>query len=248
MFKKEINCEICNIDKVSYKIELTLKHNFIDNFVNLPNELRKHKVNPLYVCGDCFFFIKKLEAKNPDKIKCKKLKLDKIPEKFIFSNFIYEIKFYGIRAMIKAWLERLSHKVSWIEANGLDEWLLSEIAKIDLNFKQLYKEYVVNEYLSIDDTELDRIKSELKNYLVDRYTNIEKLNFLWKQLKYIFSKYGDFYKYDIPISINGKEWNNLVENLKIFFNTVDKKDNPICVIQTKDILIKFYKNIFAFWW
>ena len=239
MVEKE-KCEVCQVDPVSSEV-LVLREHVPTSIPKAFPELNVGDPDPwidLKICSVCgLFFFSEL----PKRVKF----VRSVSPKRVL-RVSREVGDLGVCSALFAEKERILHGVSWLEANGLEQWLFPEVIRRtrDIVLWRRWFRYSLFDYLIVDLSDVEEAYRSLISYLKRSVfrSRDERLRPLFKKLRYIFQKYSDAYTFGNPPSISEEDWERLVSQIRKMFES-DPFDP-----EWRPVLDWFCDHLSAFWW
>ena len=216
-------CDICGVKAARFFTKIEDKN-------KQPSDLSP-KVVHAFLCPNCFNNLNSF-----DNISITvEIRKDSRPREIEFF-----LSTYGKKETIIIYLERLIYGVSWFEANGLDEWLLPDIALEDQKFWAIYSKFRVHEFIYKDQNTIDKLEKDVIDHLINEFQYSCVFNKKYKKkIRNIFMRYGEIYKNFPPFGYEVDEW------VKIIDEIVESFSFPM---NYKVLKTLFWPNIFSFWW
>jgi len=235
-------CSICGIDPAVWRCSiklpkpLKLSGKFWKDL--LDGEEITHIIENM--CDLCLSFAREAGAQIEEvsRIEPKQIPLSLSVSKDVYQDTIKELMTYG---------------VTWCDAVNLDYWFIRTFFNQIVwprypEIRKIYFDYKFGEtYTRKDYKELSQILEKFLDSLAEKVSENGRivLEEMWDKLSYIFSKYGEDYKFSHPSDMSEEEWTQLVDEMIEFFTgpKPQKWGN-----YEKSKIKKFIKNIFGFWY
>jgi len=222
-----MKCTVCRLDGAQKQATV---------FLNV-DERGRHSGTEIHeLCDICLDRLEKFRI--PYKFPKRKVQL------YEPGSFLYIASLYGIGTAIQTYFERLFHSgVSWYEASDLAEWLHPQIAKLDTDFRKIWRDFCVLRRFARNRDEFEIFNKKAIDFLRNDYPH-DNFSVLVPKLRYLFQKYSSYYYRNAPLGMKRSEWITAVNEVKKAFMIFDRNHS-----EARNILHAYfwpYLEMFSF--